>query len=415
MKQSLVALAILGAFTGVASAATNVTLYGQIEVGYSDLFGKGDFAKGATANVTGLTGYSAIAKPGVMSAAQTILGHSITQYPRRTDRIGMMGEEDLGNGVSAIFKLEGSLKADNGDTTTGQLFNRESTIGIKGKFGEIKIGRAKSQVELATGGLIGTHGVADVDLYAISNARHSNGLFYEYKNSGFTVGADVTTKGGALGNTNEGETGSKVGYGARLGYYGNGLLARVAYQNDGPVTVSSSNGLGSTLTSGMNPVGKKQHEWVGVLAYNFYEGKKIPLAIGVSYAQGKGMAKGFFSATGLSTVDTVYAKKATTLGAIVRTWFSPNDTAYVLYQKRKSTAESGATLNNAWAVAMGYEHKLSKRTALSLDAVYLKANSVAAAVVPKVGNNSVPQAAFQTSFPVSGKVYGYSVGLSHSF
>ena len=398
MKQSLVALTILGAFTGVASAATNVTLYGQIEVGYEDLFGQGEFSNGAVADVTGLNPIQAAVKKSTLKTAQGILGKRMVQYPRRTDRIGMMGEEDLGNGVSAIFKLEGTLKADTGETTTGQLFNRESTVGLKGKFGEVKIGRAKSQVELATGGLIGTHGVADIDSYAISNARHSNGLFYEYKNSGFTVGADVTTKGGALGNTNEGTSGSKVGYGARLGYYGNGLLARIAYQNDGPVEVSSSVP-GTALA-----VGKKQHEWVGVLAYNFYEGKKIPLAIGVSYAQGKGMAKGFFSATGLSTADTVYAKKATTLGAIVRTWFSPNDTAYVLYQKRKSTAESGSTLNNAWAIAVGYEHKLSKRTALSADAVYLKAKSI-----------GVASPAGFVGFPVSGKAYGYSVGLSHSF
>ena len=399
MKQSLVALAILGAFTGVVSAATNVTLYGQIEVGYEDLFGRGEFSNGATPDVTGLSPMQAAVKRATLSNAQGLLAKSVVQYPRRTDRFGIMGEEDLGNGVSAIFKLEANFKGDTGDAASGgQLFNRESTVGLKGKFGEVKIGRAKSQVELATGGLIGTHGVADVDLYAISNARHSNGLFYEYKNSGFTVGADVTTKGGALGNTNEGASGSKVGYGARLGYYGNGLLARVAYQNDGSVEVSSSVP-GTALA-----VGKKQHEWVGVLAYNFYEGKKIPLSIGVSYAQGKGMAKGFFSATGLSTADTVYAKKATTLGAIVRTWFSPNDTAYVLYQKRKSTAESGSTLNNAWAIAAGYEHKLSKRTALSADAVYLKAKSI-----------GVASPAGFVGFPVSGKAYGYSVGLSHSF
>lgn len=412
MKQSLVALAILGTFTGVASAATSVTLYGQIEVGYEDLFGKGEFANGAGLNLAGLNKTQAQTKYGVVKNAQGILSKGIVQYPRRTDRFGIMGEEDLGNGVSAIFKLEGSLKADNGDTTTGQLFNRESTVGVKGKFGEIKIGRAKSQMELALGGLIGTHGVADVDLYAISSARHSNGLFYEYKNSGFTIGADVTTKGGANDNVNEGISGTKVAYGARLGYYGHGLLARVAYQDDGSVTGSTSNGLGASLVPGMNPVGRKQHEWAGVLAYNFYEGQKIPLAIGVSYAQGKGMAKGFFSATGLSTVDTVYAKKATTMGAIVRTWFSPNDTAYVLYQKRKSKGLDGGTLNNAWAVAMGYEHKLSKRTALSLDAVYLKAKGVGAAV----GQPTVPAAyAYQVGFPVSGKAYGYSVGLSHSF
>ena len=321
----------------------------------------------------------------------------MSQKPRRTDYVGVKGEEDLGNGLSAIFKLEGNIGVDVG---SANLFNRETTVGLKGAFGEVKVGRAKSQTELTMGGLIGTHGVADVDLYSISKARHSNGLFYEYKNSGFTFGADVTTKGGAADNTYEGTDGSKVAYGARLGYYGHGLLARVAYQNDGPVTYDSSVP-GTALA-----LGKKQHEWSGVVAYNFYEGQKIPLAIGLSYAQGQGMAKGFFSATGLSTADTVYAKKARTIGALVRTWFSPNDTAYVMFQKRKSTSEAGSTLNNAWALALGYEHKLSKRTAISLDTVYLKAKSIGVPVAATGGFVGIP---------TSGKAYGYSVGLSHSF
>lgn len=397
MKKSLVALAVLGSFAGVASAATSVTLYGQVEAEYYDLFGKGELANGATADVTGLTAVQAAVKKNTLTVAQGLLSHSLSQKPRRSDYIGVKGEEDLGNGVSAIFKLEGNIGVDVG---SANLFNRETTVGLKGAFGEVKVGRAKSQVELTMGGLTGVHGVTDVDLYAVSNARHSNGLFYEYKNSGFTFGADVTTKGGALDDTSEGTDGSKVGYGARLGYYGHGLLARVAYQNDGPVAASS------TVAGNNLAVGKKQHEWAGVLAYNFYEGQKIPLAIGVSYAQGQGMAKGFFSATGLSTADTVYAKKATTMGAIVRTWFTPNDTAYVLFQKRKSTAESGALLNNAWAIGMGYEHKLSKRTAISLDTVYLKAKSIGVPVAATGGYVGVP---------TSGKAYGYSVGLSHSF
>ena len=401
MKKSLVALAVLGSFAGVASAATSVTLYGQVEAEYYDLFGKGEFAKGAAIDTTGLSAVQAGVKTATLNGTSTVvgardsLGRSLSQKPRRTDYIGVKGEEDLGNGVSAIFKLEGNIGVDVG---SANLFNRETTVGLKGAFGEVKVGRAKSQVELTMGGLTGVHGVTDVDLYAISNARHSNGLFYEYKNSGFTFGADVTTKGGAIDNTNEGTDGSKVGYGARLGYYGHGLLARVAYQNDGPVAASS------TVAGNALALGKKQHEWAGVLAYNFYEGQKIPLAIGVSYAQGQGMAKGFFAATGLSTADTVYAKKATTLGAIVRTWFTPNDTAYVLFQKRKSTAESGAILNNAWALGLGYEHKLSKRTAVSIDTVYLKAKNVG--VASPYGF---------VGFPVSAKAYGYSLGLSHSF
>ena len=403
MKKSLVALAVLGSFAGVASAATSVTLYGQVEAEYYDLFGKGEFAKGAAIDTAGLSAVQAGIKTATLNGTSTVTGarellsHSLSQKPRRSDYIGVKGEEDLGNGVSAIFKLEGNIGVDVG---SANLFNRETTVGLKGAFGEVKVGRAKSQVELTMGGLTGVHGVTDVDLYAVSNARHSNGLFYEYKNSGFTFGADVTTKGGALGDTSEGTDGSKVGYGARLGYYGHGLLARVAYQNDGPVAASS------TVAGNALALGKKQHEWAGVLAYNFYEGQKIPLAIGVSYAQGKGMAKGFFSATGLSTADTVYAKKATTIGAIVRTWFTPNDTAYVLFQKRKSTSESDTVLNNAWALGLGYEHKLSKRTAISVDTVYLKAKSIGVPVAATGGF---------VGFPTSGKAYGYSVGLSHSF
>ncbi len=397
MKKSLVALAVLGSFAGVASAATSVTLYGQVEAEYYDLFGKGELANGATADVAGLTAVQAAVKKNTLATAQGLLSHSLSQKPRRTDYIGVKGEEDLGNGLSAIFKLEGNIGVDVG---SANLFNRETTVGLKGAFGEVKVGRAKSQTELTMGGIIGTHGVADVDLYSISKARHSNGLFYEYKNSGFTFGADVTTKGGAVDNTYEGADGSKVAYGARLGYYGHGLLARVSYQNDGPVAYDS------TVPGTALALGKKQHEWAGVLAYNFYEGQKIPLAIGVSYAQGQGMAKGFFSATGLSTADTVYAKKARTMGALVRTWFSPNDTAYVMFQKRKSTAESGSTLNNAWALALGYEHKLSKRTAISLDTVYLKAKSIGVPVAATGGYVGVP---------TNGKAYGYSLGLSHSF
>ena len=54
MKKSLVALAVLGSFAGVASAATSVTLYGQVEAEYYDLVGKGEFSKGAAADVAGL-------------------------------------------------------------------------------------------------------------------------------------------------------------------------------------------------------------------------------------------------------------------------------------------------------------------------------------------------------------------------
>ena len=193
MKKTLVALAVLGSFAGVASAATSVTLYGTVDGGYEDWQFKKDL-KGKGLNEGGP------------------LVNKLTQggYSENNSKFGIKGQEDLGNGLAAIFTLEGNFNVDHGETNAGQLFNRETTVGLKGSFGEVKIGRAKSQMELALGGIVPGSRVADVDLYSVAMTRHSNGLFYSYDNAGFSFGADVTTKGGAADNEDEGKNGSKI-------------------------------------------------------------------------------------------------------------------------------------------------------------------------------------------------------------
>ena len=51
------------------------------------------------------------------------------------------GVEDLGGGLKASFWLEGSVAVDNGGTTF--RFDRRSTIGLMGDFGEVRLGRDK--------------------------------------------------------------------------------------------------------------------------------------------------------------------------------------------------------------------------------------------------------------------------------
>ena len=55
-----------------------------------------------------------------------------------TSRLGFKGEEDLGGGMTAGFILEGKVNSDDGSTTLG---SRESSVYIKGGFGEIRMGR----------------------------------------------------------------------------------------------------------------------------------------------------------------------------------------------------------------------------------------------------------------------------------
>ena len=366
MKKTLVALAVLGSFAGVASAATSVTLYGTVDAGYEGWsYGK-DLSDLDNTFVQG--------------------GGS-----ESNSKFGIRGQEDLGNGLAAVFTLEGRFGADVGAIDSNDsFFHREATVGLKGSFGEVKIGRAKSQMELALGGIVPGHRVADVDLYSVAATRHSNGLFYSYDNAGFSFGADVTTKGGAAGNATEGVSGTKVGYGARLGYAGQvgggvTLLARAAYQNDG-----------TSVNVGTQTV--KTQEWGGLLAA-VVPFSSNSLTVGVAYAQGKGNASDLTDAKGLIP-GRVGVDKARTLSAVVAAGFGSNDSAYLKYQQRKGTV-NGATAYNGNVWAAGYEHNLSKRTSVYADVALatIKQDTVLAS---QNGNGK-------------GRALGYSVGVAHNF
>ena len=55
----------------------------------------------------------------------------------RGARWGVRGIEDLGGGYSVGFVLDAGFKDDNGQQTMGRLFGRESSLNVKGPFGEL--------------------------------------------------------------------------------------------------------------------------------------------------------------------------------------------------------------------------------------------------------------------------------------
>ena len=128
MKKTLIALAALAA-TG-AFAQSSVTLYGAVDASVDHAAGNGQ-----TVNF--------------LSNSQ--LGSS---------KLGFKGTEDLGGGLSAVFKLEGGLKNESGNGKTsntnnqstgtntatangsqGLDFQRYSYVGLAGNFGELHLGR----------------------------------------------------------------------------------------------------------------------------------------------------------------------------------------------------------------------------------------------------------------------------------
>ncbi|MGZ8982000.1 MAG: porin, partial [Burkholderiaceae bacterium] len=103
MKKSLIALALMGAFSGAAFAQSNVTLYGILDVNLQ----RNDPEVGE-------------ATTGVNSGHQS------------GSRWGVRGSEALGGGMSAIFTLEGGYNVDDGMMGQGgRLFGRQAWAGLQ--------------------------------------------------------------------------------------------------------------------------------------------------------------------------------------------------------------------------------------------------------------------------------------------
>lgn len=315
MKKSLLALAVLASAAGAANAASSVTLYGRVDVGYEDFSGD---------------------------------GRSVVQAGNGDTRLGIKGQEDLGNGLAATFQLEGNFNADTGSKTATNFFNRESTVGLKGNFGHVRFGRSKSAMERSLGDYNPGERVGALwDPYT-SATRHSNGMFYDYDMNGFNFGFDVTTKGGIDGSVTdlttglatsvEGVSGTKPSFGVHASYNGtinanNSYSIAAAYQQDG-LTVSNN----SVLSTG------KSKEWGVGAQYNYKQ-----FGIGGSYADWK-----------MSDV------KLRSWGAYVTAAVTPNDALYAKYMSKK-----GKYLGTTWAkddmFGIGYSHALSKRTSVYAD------------------------------------------------
>jgi predicted porin len=81
-------------------------------------------------------------------------GHSLWHMQDGTydgvfgSRWGLRGAEDLGGGLSAIFKLESGFSAENGQLRQGgRLFGRQAYVGLKDdKFGTLTLGRQYDSV-----------------------------------------------------------------------------------------------------------------------------------------------------------------------------------------------------------------------------------------------------------------------------
>lgn len=328
MKHSALLLALVAVF-GTSHAQSSVTLFGVIDAGLT--FGHGDIADRTQLSTSNLN----------------------------ASRIGLRGTEDLGNGLSAGFWLEGGVNNDVGtgqstntsNSTAGSVasggltFNRRSTVSLTTSWGEIRLGRDYTP-------------------------QYVNiGAFDPFNNNG--VGAPQTLMGalnGAApyGIAAGGSTGPLIRASNSIGYFlpGNlgGLYGQAMYyMGEQPSNAANSNdGDGFGLRVGYVAGPFEVAAAAGRTRYVL--GDIRTTNVGGSYNFGVIKIMGDVVRDSMSTGLT---GKGWMIAAVLPVGAHQVHSSYSTY--RTATGETGAS-----KLAVAYQHNLSKRTALYATAARLR-------------------------------------------
>ncbi|MCF6253692.1 MAG: porin [Thiomicrorhabdus sp.] len=122
MKKNIIALAIASVVAAPVAMAGAPTIYGQVSMAVDNYDMKD-------------------------SAGNTVKQNSGTQVNSRTSKFGIKGSEDLGEGLTAVYKFEFEVQIDSATT----LKNRNQYVGVAGGFGTVLLGRHDTPLKMAQG------------------------------------------------------------------------------------------------------------------------------------------------------------------------------------------------------------------------------------------------------------------------
>ena len=386
MKKSLLALAVLGAFSSAAFAQSSVQLYGIIDLGVAH------YSNG--------------------NSSVTNLGTGI----QSGSRIGLKGTEDLGGGLSAFFDAETGFCANGGNGTAntsnvgpyctggpgGQGFmGRQAFAGLKGNFGAVSFGRQytltfldQANIDPFGYGLTGT--ISNIGTIG-APARASQSMIYQSPNfDGFNV-AGMYVFGDGLGSTTLGQTQSTGAYNLHAGYNNGPIMVGLDYLKVNNVPYTSAAAI-AALPALPTPAQLASANAVGV-------GQKHIMLVG-SYDFGVAKLAGMYAQNQLTNGNGLNGDKLDVwmLGATVPVGPGALLASYTV-QQDKTTAGKGAK-----QYAIGYTYSLSKRTNLYTSYAHISNDTGANFTVQDAtGNNDAPVVG--TGFTSS----GFALGIRHQF
>ncbi|WP_031360163.1 porin [Caballeronia sordidicola] len=395
MKNSISTLSIatLVLFAGVAHAQSSVTLYGIADAGLV---------------------YNSNVKGGRQIA---LVGGN-----EGANRWGMIGSEDLGGGLKAIFNLEAGFNLANGTIgQNGTFWGRAATVGLSSAdYGTVTLGRQNSDSWAAVGYLEAGNGWAasgaeygahpgDVDNLDNSN-RLNNSILYRSKSyNGLTFGGAYSFGGKA------GEFSQNQIWDLSAGYANGPVKLGVGYilakdpnfsffgnkANDSTTGINIS----SPVTAGYASAGSQQIIAAGG-SYAFG-----PATVGVVYSNTQFQELGTVSVAGLNATEAAYRGTATFNTGELN--FKYQFTPALLLGVSYSYTRNGGASNEGGAryqqVDLGAVYSFSKMTS-----VYAIAVHQAASGTDSTGERAVAAIAGTSGSSTNAETL-VTVGLTHKF
>ena len=359
MKKTLIALAALGSFAGVAHAQSTVTLYGIADAGFV-----------YTSNVA--TSSSTHGKV-----------FALTSGNESGSRWGLTGAEDLGGGLKAIFKLESGFNINNGTSGQGgRLFGRQAYVGLSGtSFGSVTMGRQYNAIQ---------DYLAPLDVASVLTQFATHPFDNDNLNNSFRTDNSVKYVSPTLGGF---QAQALYGFSNNTNFANNRTYSVGATFATGPVNVAAAyahlqnpgvfggalvgNPSSTAATSNPNTIsGNRVDQWGlgGTLAFG-------PLTAGLLYT------------------GTLYSNSTSAVTAASGTVHFQNYEGSVRYQVTPALVlAAGETFTNVhqsgvsghyWQSNLGADYSLSKRTDLYATAIYqTTAKTVHAAIDASAGTAS---------------------------
>lgn len=405
MQKKFIALAVAGLVSGAAFAQSNVTVYGVADATFDVVSaGSSTYALDALGNVVNNAGGN--------------LGN-MTRISSNSSYLGFKGVESLGNGLNAVFQLEGGLNVDgSGSGTFG--FGRDTFVGLSGGFGTVVLGTLTGPTR-ALG--------ASLDVFSGATGIGANTALLGKLGNAATFGVD----GNNNANTAAGCGRSSVctslfdtRWKNAVAYVSPNLGgvtltgAYVANENKSQDNIAAANKV-NTKGYDVGAVYKNGPIMAG-LTYNHVSigddlnTKAKDLRLGGSYDFGVASLRLVFDQTKLNADGGLELKQnvwgiggtfnVTAAGKIVGQYYQAGDVKTNL----GTADQTGAKL-----FALGYEHSLSKRTLLK--ATYSRlANSNNAGYDFGIGATGVNGSnGINDAGTYGATLSGFQVGVRHSF